>query len=451
MDAPPRVQLTLDNLPREPGVYRLKSHTGEVLYVGKSKNLRDRVRTYFQGTPPDRKVAHLRARTKEIDFLVLASDRQAQEVEWDLIRHHGPPYNTLYLDYWNHPYIKLTVREPYPRIELTQKRDDPDAEYYGPYKNTQRLRDTLVALRETLPLRDCELEIPPGGDAEQFETCMEYELDRCTAPCVGYESVESYRERLEPVRSFLDGNYSKVDELLESRMKQEARNHNYEAAALYRDRREAVQNMINYEPFLRETLRRDIWACHGQHIVYLGVREHRLKKFRVQEGQGRDPRGYIRSYYQKRDGPAPDIVLHESLELISGDRGFDGTVRRAKTDEESRLARTARRTARHHEEVARSRAGTDPKPVVDRVTVRNQRLVVERSFPEDTERTRRKAVRRPENGLRDTVLPMYRNDLDSGRILPSELRVQTPNNLRLSVRDLWTDCPFWFPIFLEGK
>jgi excinuclease UvrABC nuclease subunit len=436
MVLPDVLQESLDNLPPEPGVYRLKDHQQRILYVGKSKNLRDRVRTYFH-SPSDRKSAHLRARTKALDFLVLESDQQAQEVEWDLIRSHGPDYNTIFLDYWNRPYIKLTVNEPYPRIALTQRRDDPDAEYYGPYKNTRRLRETLVALRDTFPIRDCDLSIPEGGDAQRYESCMEYELGRCSAPCVGRESVQTYRDRLQPIRSFLEGNYSRVLALLEDRMKDSSEKRHYEAAAIYRDRLEAVRNMVNYQPFLRETLRCDVWGRHQSTLVFLRIREHRVVDFGVYENVDSIPQR-INRYYDHNPNPGHDILLDQSIKS-----GAVATGRRPEGDEECRLVETAQRTADARQSISLN--PENPVDVVDRVTLTDGTVSIRRELTESSH-IRKKTVRDSYSGLNHTLMTMYRDDFESGRILPTEVRLEADHQINAADAPMFSDSDFWFPL-----
>lgn len=446
MVLPASLETTLDNLPEQPGVYRLKDLQGEVIYIGKSKNLRERVRTYFQASPRDRKVAHLRAKTKSIDFVVLDTDWQAQEVEWDLIRSHGPEYNTLFLDYWNRPYIKLTVDDPYPRIELTQEKDDTEAEYFGPYKNTRRLRDCLIALRETFPVRDCDLDIPNGGNREKFESCIESDLGRCTAPCIGNEDSEQYRDRLGPIRAFLEGDYNRVIETLRSQMNTAAESLNFEAASIHRDRLEAVRNMVNYEPFLRETLRCDVWGQYKNCYVKLIVREHRVVDFQVIHGDSSDAGNTKIGMYDDRDfaeniicgGPIPNFFSPEQ-EVCS-----------PANEEEKRLLATADRTAEKHYEIERKR--TKGSVITDQITVDKNKAVIERCTTERNKGNENRndlSINDPDFVFQRKIIPKYKRDMESGRVLPSRIKLRTQKGITFSGKSIFEGCDFWFPILVE--
>ncbi|MFB6346595.1 MAG: UvrB/UvrC motif-containing protein [bacterium] len=439
MVLPASLQWTLDNLPEDPGVYRLRDLRGEVLYIGKSCNLRDRVRTYFHSSPPDRKTSHLRALTKSVDYLVLNTDHQAQEVEWDLIRSYRPEYNTLFLDYWNRPYVRITVEDPYPKIELTQTKKNDGAEYYGPYKSTRRLRMMLTALRETFPVRDCQLEIPPGGAPDELDRCMEADLSRCTAPCVGNEDVTAYRERLEDVRRFLGGNYQTVINKLTDKMDEASRRHNYEAASIYRDRLEAVKNLVHYEPFIRETLDLDVWDRYGNCVVMLSVREHRLKRFEV--FHGKSFRRFFHNRYADAE-PTVDVVTGETFVEPDDYREY---CRSPETGEEESLLDAAGRTARSHagEETIGSSAGVVDELTVDNTSVRFRRTINGRSEKREI------SVRNPTDVLKSTVIPTYQNDMEKGRLLPDCVLLRLEEEIKPNEENLFRDTRFWFPIHLE--
>lgn len=441
MELPVSLKNTLEDLPEQPGVYRLRDHRGEILYVGKSRNLRDRVRTYFRPSPSDRKSCHLRALTKSVDYLVFETDHQAQEAEWDLIRSYRPEYNTLFLDYWNRPYIRLTVGDPYPRIELTQTREADDAEYYGPYKSTRRLRTMLFALRETVPVRDCRLEISPGGDPEDHERCIEADLGRCTAPCVGEESVSNYRDRLEAVRTFLRGDYNRVVEELESKMKQASECHNYEAASIYRDRLEAVKNLVHYEPFIRETLDLDVWGRGDDCLVVLEIREHRLKKFRCYRGI-RNPRDCVRAYYEGR----PNVVDLLTGEDVPVPESLGVSTVSSTNEEQKSLLDAAERTARWQASVSGSFG--EGHGVTDRVTVSGDSVNIVRDLNGDRNE-RSFSIDSSRDVLKSELIPVYQNDLENGRVLPDQVVLRLRARVNLDAAGLFRNTRFWFPVFLE--
>lgn len=434
MVLPETIRSTLDSLPNKPGVYCLKDLQGEILYIGKSKNLNDRVQTYFRPTPGDRKTAHLRALTKSIDYLVLNTDHQAQEVEWDLIKQHRPAYNTVYLDYWNHPYLKLTTDEAYPRIAFTNKTNDDNAEYFGPFKSTRRLRMMMTALQEVYPIRTCDLSIPPGGDSDQFEACYEYQLGRCSAPCIGKESVEDYRSRLEDIREFLNGNYETVLESLDHKMQSASANHNYESASIYRDRLDAVENLVSYEPFIRQTMQADVWGSTGSTTVHLEVREHRVKDFNVHPFSLRraQTKYYCNHYRPKR------VVHRRNYEEIAEGIGNE------EQNELEKLIESADWTAEYHDE----RSDDETLGITDYVEIDKNQLTVRRTANDSKQETRF-TVSTDGSVLRDEVMPRYQKDVEQGRCLPNRVVVSADSSDDLVNENLFADRDFWFPILVE--
>ncbi|MFB6347832.1 MAG: GIY-YIG nuclease family protein, partial [bacterium] len=280
MNPPENIQESLDNLPEESGVYMFKGAGGEILYVGKAKDLNDRVRSYFHDSVTDPKTQKLASLVQDIETIVVETEQQALEVEYDLIKEHRPRFNISYRDNKRYPYIKVTMDEPYPRV-LTSRQKKPDgSRYFGPYTNVGSMRKTLSTIRDIFPFRSCNDDIPPGGDDEKYSVCLDYHIKQCEGPCEGLQSTDDYRAMIDDLCRFLEGNYEPVRDRLKEKMNQHAENHEYEAAAIYRDRLEALEETVDYQPFVESTESADVVGVGEAEkvttIVLLSIREHRV-------------------------------------------------------------------------------------------------------------------------------------------------------------------------------
>src|SRR5262245_48838641 len=194
----------LKTLPAKPGVYLFRDSKGDVLYVGKAKSLRPRVRSYFQTTPDSRaQIQSLPARVADIDVIVTGTEVEALHLEQNLVKRHRPPFNVRLRDDKSFPYIAVTVEDEYPRVMFTRERHRPGVWYFGPYANAKKVRETLDVLNRVFPYRPCE---GPKPGRHSGIPCLDYHIDRCLAPCVGYVSKEGYRAIIDGVIEFLSGN-----------------------------------------------------------------------------------------------------------------------------------------------------------------------------------------------------------------------------------------------------
>ncbi len=226
------LKIKIKNLPDSPGCYLMKEH-GEIIYVGKAVNLKNRVRSYFQNTGHTPKVAAMVARVDDFDLVLARTNLEALLLECNLIKLHRPFYNILLKDDKGYPYIRVDVQSPFPRATLARRTAKDQARYFGPYIGASAVRDVLELLRKTFQLRTCRQELPrktPG------RPCMNYEIGRCLAPCAGKCSQEEYRLQVLRALSFLNGDYQAVRDELTAEMKEAARKLEYERAAQLRDR-----------------------------------------------------------------------------------------------------------------------------------------------------------------------------------------------------------------------
>ncbi|MFM8439793.1 MAG: excinuclease ABC subunit UvrC [Acidobacteriota bacterium] len=225
------------SLPTSAGVYIHKNAEGKILYIGKAKNLRNRVRTYFQSSRAmDSKTRELVKRIADFEFIVVDSEVEALVLESNLIKKHKPRYNVFLKDDKQYPHIKIT-KEQFPRVVITRKIMRDGASYYGPFLPAVLARKTIDLVNRSFQLRTCEIEI----DGKLPRPCLEYHLKRCLAPCVkGLCRPEEYDQAVHDVKLLLDGKNKELADELESRMWKLSEDQNYELATKYRDLRATV-------------------------------------------------------------------------------------------------------------------------------------------------------------------------------------------------------------------
>ncbi|HEY0385592.1 MAG TPA: excinuclease ABC subunit UvrC [Pyrinomonadaceae bacterium] len=228
----------LKNLPLAPGVYLHKDEAGKIIYVGKAKNLRNRVRSYFQsGRGHDRKTRELVRRIRDLEFIVTDTEVEALVLESNLIKQHKPRFNILLKDDKQYPHLKLTINEPFPRVMITRKIQRDGALYFGPFLPASLARRTIDLINRTFQLRTCDIEI----DGRLPRPCLEYHIKRCLGPCVkGLCTPAEYAEAVRDVRLLLEGKNRELGDTLEARMMQASEEMRFEMAAKYRDLRKTV-------------------------------------------------------------------------------------------------------------------------------------------------------------------------------------------------------------------
>ncbi|MEK6618159.1 MAG: excinuclease ABC subunit UvrC, partial [Nitrospirota bacterium] len=215
------------------GVYLMKNARGEILYIGKAMVLADRVRSYFQrGSDHTPKTTLMLSLVADIETIVTRSELEALILESNLVKRHRPRFNVVLRDDKQYPYLRFPVKENFPRLTIVRKVQKDGALYYGPYVPAGALRETLKVIRKVFPLATCEIEI--DGKAER--PCIEYELKRCMAPCVGYQTRDEYHQIVKQVRQFLEGRDTELLDGLRAEMQAAADREQFEEAARLRDR-----------------------------------------------------------------------------------------------------------------------------------------------------------------------------------------------------------------------
>jgi excinuclease ABC subunit C len=231
----------LRSLPTGPGVYLFRGERDEVLYIGKAKSLRARVRSYWNRSGDLRQgIERMVDRVRRVEVIVTQSEAEALHLEQNLVKRHRPPFNVRLRDDKSFPYIAVTVADEYPRVMFTRERHRRDTVYFGPYANAKKVRETLDVLNRAFQFRPCE---GPKPGRHSGIPCLDFHIERCTAPCVGAISPEDYRGIVDGVIEFLSGNTKPIVRELETAMHASAAAERFEEAARYRNRLFAIQSL----------------------------------------------------------------------------------------------------------------------------------------------------------------------------------------------------------------
>src|SRR6056297_3990275 len=210
------IKIELNKLPESPGVYMMKDDMDNIIYVGKAKNLKKRVRQYFHSSGHSLKISKMITKIKSFEYIITDNEIEALILESNLIKKNRPKYNTLLMDDKHYPYIKVTVKEDFPRIFKVRKIQKNKNKYFGPYVNTYSVNKTIEALRDIFKIRTCRINIKKGH--ERKRPCLNYYIKRCYGPCVGKINKEEYRKMIGEALNILDGKEDRIIRILEEKM-----------------------------------------------------------------------------------------------------------------------------------------------------------------------------------------------------------------------------------------
>src|ERR687886_270101 len=359
-----RLEEQLRNLPTKPGVYIFRDQKGEVLYIGKAKSLRSRVRSYFQESLDSRAaIRQLPGRVEDIEVIVTSNQVEALHLEQNLVNRFRPPFNVRLRDDKSFPYIAVTVEDEYPRVMFTRERHRRGVVYFGPYANAKKVRETLDVLNRVFQYRPCE---GPKPGRHSGIPCLDYHIDRCHAPCTGYISKDAYRDIIERVIDFLSGDTESIQRELERRMQEAASEQRFEDAARYRNRLKSVQHLAERQAADRRSVGTvDVvgLAHDGDRAVVqiFPLREGKLidrYSFHLENVGGQDLTTILEQfcleYYGSSPSVPPQIVVPRDAgdlsaleEFLSERRGARVEVRAAERGEKRRLQELAADNARH--------------------------------------------------------------------------------------------------------
>ena len=240
----------LKNLPSKPGVYLMKNSLGEVIYVGKAKILKNRVKSYFQNSKNhSEKVRVMVKHIAEFEYIITDSEMEALILECNLIKKYSPRYNILLKDDKFYPFIKITVNDDFPRVFVTRNYSKDGSKYFGPYTNGTAVYETINLINKIFPLRTCKLLIKEGG--ETVRPCLNYHIKKCFGPCGGYISKEEYGKMINDVIDILSGKDTTVLKVLQSEMEEASMNLEFEKAADLRDKILAIKAIVEKQKIFK--------------------------------------------------------------------------------------------------------------------------------------------------------------------------------------------------------
>ena len=359
------IKLKLQNLPKSSGVYLFKNRAGKYIYIGKAKNLKNRVRTYFQSIQKlDPKTARMISKADDFELMETANEVEALILEANLIREYKPQYNVDLKDDKHFPYIKITTKEPFPRVLIVRKMENDGSTYFGPYTNSRGMRRTVHFLTGLFKIRTCSFTIPhPKG--KKYEVCLDYRINRCGGACVGYQTEEEYKELIDSVLMVLSGKSNKLIANLSEKMKRASAAMNFEDAAEVRDQIEALQSVkVKQNVDVGEIVNRDIISIAREEkdavAVVLQIREGALigrqdfqLRFEVDETDQNIYDTFVAQYYNHQPNmpsqiylpvELPDIKLLETW--FKKEKGSKVKIVTPKIGDKFRLVDLAARNAR---------------------------------------------------------------------------------------------------------
>lgn len=318
----PAVSDKLPLLPADPGVYLMKDERGEIIYVGKAVNLRNRVRGYFAGAGADNHLAShvLRAAAHDMEWIVTRTEAEALILEANLVRRHKPRYNVDLKDDKHFPYIRVTVSEAFPRLLITRKTEKSGDLYFGPFTNARAMRNTVQYLNRVFRIRDCDLKLPA---AQPVRPCLSYHIGRCDAPCAHLVSETEYRALVDEAVLLLRGRRHELQSRLAEAMRTASGGQLYEEAARIRDQirdletvqaRQRVDLGSDHEPKDFVAVRRS--GKIGSVVVmeirdgFLSDRKHFEVRIPLEQDEGAVLTEFLSTYYLDRSrGEIPRELL----------------------------------------------------------------------------------------------------------------------------------------------
>jgi excinuclease ABC subunit C len=313
IDRSPALRRKLSDLPTQPGVYLYRDQEGNLLYVGKAKVLRNRVKSYFQSKQLDGKTRRLVARIWDLEFVVCETELEALVLENNFIKEHRPPYNILLRDDKSYPYVKLTWKNAFPQVFVTRKVRKDGSLYYGPFFPASTAYRTAELVYRFFQIRDCDIDI----DGKRGRACLKFQLHRCTAPCIGAVDQDGYREQAKEARLFLEGRREELKSRLEAAMWQAAEHSAYELAAQYRDALQQLDAWFNRQK--AASADQEDTDLYGSAVLDGRACVHRLV---MRDGRMVARREYVIEDVESFDG----AVLAEVLKRVYAEEEVPGRI-----------------------------------------------------------------------------------------------------------------------------
>lgn len=322
-----QLQQRLETLPTEPGVYLMKNAQGQIIYVGKALNLRNRVRSYFQsGKGHSAKVRVLVTQIADLEIITTRTEVEALVLESNLIKHHRPYYNALLKDDKHYPFLKLTLEEDFPRLVVVRQRLNDGARYYGPYPDGQGMHQAVHLIEKLFPLRKRK------NPQFRERPCLNYYMNRCLGPCQGLVDKVRYRQMVDDVASFLEGKHEKIIARLKVEMQTASEELDFERAATLRDQVQSLEGFRQRQKVVGDpTDDQDaIGVSHDDHVAIFQVFQVRQGKLIGRlifslpaEGEAIADvlETFLTQYYERTDNLPREVLLPMAIE---GDSALAG-------------------------------------------------------------------------------------------------------------------------------
>lgn len=358
------IEEELKKLPALPGVYLMHDKDDTIIYVGKAISLKNRVRQYFQaGRIRSAKIEQMVSKINRFEYIVTDSEMEALILECNLIKEHHPKYNTMLMDDKSYPFIKVTINEEFPRVMFARNMKKDKAKYFGPYTSAGAVKDTIELLTKIYKIRTCNRNLPK--EVGKGRPCLNYQIKRCAAPCMGYINSKEYKENVKEVIEFLNGNYNDILKELEDKMYMASERMEFEEAAIYRDLITSIKAISSKQKITKDdTANRDIiaYAMEGNDAVVqvffirngkvLG-REHFHLELAPHD-LGKDViTNFIKQYYGGSPFVPRELFVQEAIDdkeiiekWLSAKRGQKVTVIQPKKGEKEKLVELASKNAR---------------------------------------------------------------------------------------------------------
>ena len=354
----------LKNLPDSPGVYLMHDAEDTVIYVGKAKILKNRVRQYFQNsanhTP---KVRAMVSHIAYFEYIVTDSEIEALVLECNLIKKYRPKYNILLKDDKNYPYLKVSIQDAYPKVTRTRVLKNDGAKYYGPYQGSATVHHMIEMIQKIFRPPTCHRRFPE--DIGKGRPCLNYHIKNCFAPCTGQVSREEYRQVFFEICSFLEGNHEKLLKALEQEMQQASKNLEFERAAGLRDKIKSIQALSQKQKVINAKNQNDM------DVIALGVLENKgfaevffvrrgkvigRENYRLNQTKDMNPAeilgDFVKQFYAEREDIPPEILLEHPVEdadmvsqWLSGRKGKKVTISTPQKGEKKKLMEMVKKNA----------------------------------------------------------------------------------------------------------
>ncbi len=314
------IEEELKRLPDKPGVYIMKDKEASIIYVGKAVSLKKRVRQYFRKNNKTNRIEKMVSLIEKFEYIVVDSEAEALILECNLIKENRPKFNVLLKDDKSYPYIKIDIKSDYPGIFYTRKLLNDGSKYFGPYANPYAAKEMLDFIKERYKIRQCKIL------KERKRPCLNYQINKCLAPCMGYVTKEKYKEQIDEIIDLLDGKTDKIIRELKIKMNKESEKMNFEEAAYLRDRIQAIErisekqkvsnigeNNIDVIGIIKSEIEVCIEIFFVRKSKMIGREQYFYSELKDMENK-EITSGFIKQYYLNNPNIPNKIMIREELE-----------------------------------------------------------------------------------------------------------------------------------------